>query len=82
MQAPGGILEVGRPADFFTIDLSDASIAGANHESLLSHVVFSLERTAVRDVFVNGDRVVQDGRHALQHEVICDFAGIQRRLWM
>ena len=50
LAAPGGKLEIGRPADFFTVDLRDASIAGASASSLLNHIVFSLERTAIRDV--------------------------------
>ncbi|MBV9301875.1 MAG: formimidoylglutamate deiminase [Acidobacteriaceae bacterium] len=81
LKAPGGSLEIGRPADFFTIDLNDPSIAGSGNESLLSHVVFSLERTAIRDVFVNGDIVVQDGHHKLEETVTSEFDCIQRRLW-
>jgi cytosine/adenosine deaminase-related metal-dependent hydrolase len=79
--SPGGALESGRAADFFTIDLNDCSVAGANPESLLAHVVFSLERTAVRDVCVAGELVVQDGRHLLQEEIVREFAEVQRKLW-
>jgi formimidoylglutamate deiminase len=81
LKAPGGSLEIGRPADFFTVDLNDVSIAGAGHTSLLNNVIFSLERTAVRDVFVNGGLLVQDGHHALQDSVLGDFEAVQRRLW-
>ena len=79
--APGGILEVGRPADFFTVALDDPSIAGADADSLLSHVVFSAERTAVRDVAVAGKFVVRDGHHPLGEEIVHDFARLQRELW-
>lgn len=48
--APGCTLEPGRPADFFTIALDDPSLAGADLDSRLAHVVFSAERSAVRDV--------------------------------
>src|SRR5216684_390972 len=44
--APSGSLEVTRQADFFTVDLDDPSLAGAGPNSLLNHIVFSLERTA------------------------------------
>jgi formimidoylglutamate deiminase len=81
LKAPGGRLEVGRPADFFTVDLNDLSIAGAGHESLSNNIVFSLERTAIRDVFVNGEPVIQDGHHALQDAVLSEFEAVQRRLW-
>jgi formimidoylglutamate deiminase len=79
--SPGGSLEIGRAADFFTIDLNDCSVAGANPESLLAHVVFSLERTAVRDVCVGGEVIVRDGKHPLQEEIVREFAEVQRKLW-
>jgi cytosine/adenosine deaminase-related metal-dependent hydrolase len=63
------------------VALNDLSIAGAGRGSLLNNVVFSLERTAVREVFVNGESVIQDGRHALQDAVLSDFEAVQRRLW-
>jgi len=77
----GGRLEVGRAADFFTVDLNDCSVAGADRESLLGHVVFSLERTAVRDVAVGGELVVRDSRHRLEEEIVREFGDVQRRLW-
>jgi formimidoylglutamate deiminase len=79
--SPGGSLEIGRAADFFTIDLNDCSVAGANPESLLAHVVFSLERTAVRDVCVGGEVIVRDGKHPLQEEIVREFSEVQRKLW-
>jgi formimidoylglutamate deiminase len=79
--SPGGALEVGRAGDFFTIDLNDCSVAGANPESLLAHVVFSMERTAVRDVCVAGQLIVRDGKHPFQEEIVREFAEVQRNLW-
>jgi formimidoylglutamate deiminase len=79
--APGGRFEAGRAADFFTVDLNDPSLAGAEAASLLDHVVFSLERTAIRDVFVGGEGMVREGRHRLQSEIIAEFSEIQRSLW-
>jgi formimidoylglutamate deiminase len=81
LRAPGGSLEAGRPADFFTVALDDPSLAGADSESLLSHIVFSAERTAVRDVAVAGQWVVRDGRHPLAEEIVHDFGGLQQKLW-
>lgn len=77
----GGALEPGRAADFFTVDLNDCSVAGAARESLLGHVVFSLERTAIRDVCVAGELVVREGRHRLQEQIVREFAEVQRELW-
>jgi formimidoylglutamate deiminase len=80
LQSPGGSLEVGRAADFFTVDLNDPSIAGADQKSLLDTIVFSLERTAIRDVVVGGEAIVSDGRHALQDEIVGEFIAAQREL--
>jgi formimidoylglutamate deiminase len=81
LSSPGGSLEVGRAADFFTVDLNDCSVAGADRRSLLGHVVFSLERTAVREVCVAGELAIRDGRHRLQEEIVRDFGQVQRDLW-
>jgi len=61
----GGKLEPGAPADFFTVDLDDLSIAGCSVDDLLANIVFSLSRTAVRDVVVAGKQIVKDGNHGL-----------------
>ena len=59
----GGKLEPGAPADFFTVDLDDLSIAGASPEHLLANIVFSLSRTAIRDVVVGGKQIISHGLH-------------------
>ncbi len=79
--ADGGSLQVGRPADFFSVDLNDISIAGADRESLLSHIVFALQRPAIRDVFVGGEAVIKEGRHVNQEQIVQQFAELQERLW-
>lgn len=68
--APSGALEVGRPADFFTVNLYDPSIAGSDPEMLLESIVFSAERRAVRDVWIGGRLRLSGGRHAQQGPVI------------
>jgi formimidoylglutamate deiminase len=78
----GGLLEPGTPADFFTVDLNDPSIAGASEEDLLSNIVFSLARTAVKDVVVQGKRIVEDGHHQHAGEIIEQFNSLQSRLWV
>jgi formimidoylglutamate deiminase len=78
---PTGSLEPGFAADFLTVDLDDPSIAGADAGSLLSHIVFSLARTAIRDVYVGGELVIQEGRHPLQEEIIREFRETQQKIW-
>jgi formimidoylglutamate deiminase len=79
--APSGALEVGRPADFFTVDLNDPSIAGAANEDLLTTIVFSVTRAAIKEVIIGGKPVVSDGQHLLQEDVIERFNNLQKRLW-
>ena len=81
INAPGGTLETGLPADFFTVDLNDPSIAGASSDDLLSAIVFSLARTAIRDVVVGGKRIVEAGRHAEQEDIVERFKALQKKLW-
>ena len=77
LRAPAGSLDIGRPADFFTVALDDPSLAGADSQSLLSSVVFSAERSAVRDVVVAGKFVVRDGRHPQAGQIIEGFKRLQ-----
>ncbi|MFN2514868.1 MAG: formimidoylglutamate deiminase [Pyrinomonadaceae bacterium] len=81
IQSPGGTLEPGRQADFFTVDLNDPSIAGASEDDLLSSIVFSLSRTAVKDVVVGGKQIVEEGSHAQQEEIVERFKTLQKKLW-
>jgi formimidoylglutamate deiminase len=78
LNAPSGSLETGRPADFFTVDLQDASIAGSSPDELLASIVFGLSRTAIREVAVNGRLIVADGRHADQDEVVRRYSELMR----
>jgi formimidoylglutamate deiminase len=81
LSAPGGSLEVGRTADFFTVDLNHPSIAGADPESLMNNIVFSLERGAIRDVFVDGESIIRDGHHAQENDILRNFGEVQQMLW-
>ncbi len=81
LSAPGGLMEPGYAADFFTVNLNDPSIAGSGESDLLSSIVFSLSKTAVRDVFVAGKRIVAGGRHPLEEEIVEKFRNLQKRLW-
>lgn len=79
--SPNGTLDAGNTADFFTVNLNDPSIAGASPEDLLSSVVFSASRAAVREVIVGGKPIVSDGQHLIQEEVVERFGELQKRLW-
>ena len=79
--APSGALDVGRPADFFTVALADPSIAGASRDDLLANIVFAASRAAIREVVIGGKPIVSEGQHLLQADVVEKFNDLQRRLW-
>jgi formimidoylglutamate deiminase len=69
-------LRPGEPADFIAVDLDDPSIAGANRDDLMANVVFSMERTAIRETWVRGERLKLDFEAAMP-----GFRAAMRRLW-
>jgi formimidoylglutamate deiminase len=79
--APTSAFEPGKAADFFTVALDDPSIAGFGSDDLLASIVFSLARTAVREVIVSGKPIVSEGQHLEQEEIVERFIDLQKRLW-
>lgn len=78
---PGGQLVPGSVADFFTIDLNDLSIAGHSTEDLLPILVFSLNRSAIRDVVVGGRMILSDQRHPLHEEIVSRYNDVYQKVW-
>ena len=76
-----GELRPGACADFFTVDLNDVSIAGATAEGLTAAVVFGMDRAAVCDVVIGGERIVDNGRHTQQHEIVQRYRELSERVW-
>ena len=75
-----GELKAGWPADFFTIDLNDVSIAGSAPDELLSTIVFGSERTAVCDVVSNGRPIISNRQSAFAEEIVTRYTAVARRL--
>ena len=81
LNLPGGGLTPGSFADFFTVDLNDVSIAGHSAEDLLPIIVFALNRSAIRDVVVNGRFILRDQKHVLQDEIISRYKETHHKVW-
>jgi formimidoylglutamate deiminase len=75
----GGKLALGELADFFTADLNDLSVLGVDVESLGAQAVFSLAKSAVRDVAVGGRLILENGRHSGAGEIRAKYRGVQRK---
>jgi len=76
-----GDLRPGSAADFITVNLDDLSIAGHAEADLLSTIVFSLERTAIRDVAVQGKLILRDGVHPRREEILARYRELHDRVW-
>jgi formimidoylglutamate deiminase len=81
LDLPGGGSTPGSFADFFTVDLKDVSIAGHSAEDLLPIIVFALNRSAIRDVVVNGRFILRDQKHVQQDEIISRYQETYRKVW-
>lgn len=81
LAVPCGDLKPGSFADFFTVDLNDISIAGHSGEDLLPIIVFSLNRSAIRDVAVSGKMVLRDQKHPLHDEIVSRYKEVHRKIW-
>lgn len=75
----GGSLAPGEPADFFSADLDDLALLGADAASLTAQAVFALGRSAIRDVAVAGKLVLTDGHHPLDSEIRSRYRAVQQR---
>lgn len=81
LSIPTGQFREGAAADGFTIDLDDLSIAGHTPQDLLPILVFSLSRSAIRDVVVNGALIIREQRHPRNAEIVARYQELHRRVW-
>lgn len=76
-----GSLRTGDYGDMISVDLDDLSIAGNTPETLLPMLVFGANRSAIRDVVVNGRVILRDGYHPLQEEIVQKYRCVHRKVW-
>jgi formimidoylglutamate deiminase len=77
---PAGVITEGARADWLVLDSEHASMAGANPDTALDHLVFAGGSAAIRDVMVGGMWVVKGGRHAAEGGLTEPFQALMRRL--
>lgn len=87
--AAGGANAVGQPvgniapglrADLVILDNEDVDFEGLAASTRLGVALFSGSRNRVRDVYVAGRAVVEDGRHGSEDEARAAFRGALKRL--
>lgn len=69
-------LAIGQPADFIALDCASPLFAGKKGDTLLDTAIFGLPQLPVRDVFVRGKRVVENGHHPLEAKAAQGFRSV------
>jgi formimidoylglutamate deiminase len=75
-----GLLQVGQRADWLVLDGNDPYIATASGDGILNRWLFAGGDRQIRDVMVNGQWVVREGRHAGEEESNRAFAQVLREM--
>ena len=60
-------------ADWLVLDGDDPYLAAAPDASILNRWLFAGGKEQIRDVFVGGRQVIEQGRHALQQQSGAEF---------
>jgi formimidoylglutamate deiminase len=77
---PVGELAVGQRADWLVLDGQDPYLAVADGDAILNRWLFAGSDRQVRDVMVNGQWVVRQGRHGQEEESAVAFVEVLRQL--
>ncbi|MBC3881107.1 formimidoylglutamate deiminase [Undibacterium sp. LX40W] len=78
-RAVGG-LQAGYRADFLVLDDEHPNLQDLPSDLLLSSFIFSGNDNVIRDVYVSGEAVVQQGRHVHQDRISKNFKRCMREL--
>ncbi|EPJ86053.1 MULTISPECIES: formimidoylglutamate deiminase [Pseudomonas] len=77
---PIGALEIGKRADWLVLDGNDPYLATAQGDGILNRWLFAGGDRQVRDVWVKGKRVIENGRHPDEREAAAAFTQVLREL--
>ena len=77
---PLGAIAPGLRADIVVLDSEAPGLFGREREALLDAMVFAGNQNTVRDVFVGGRQVVEEGHHIAEHAVLARFRGAMSSL--
>jgi len=83
---PAGGIEVGQRADLVAVDISAPSLAGVqgganSEEALLAAMVFAGSSALVRDVWVGGRNVVEDGTMLRWDSTLEEYRRVVQKIW-
>lgn len=76
-----GSLTPGQRADIVVLDAEHPRLIGHQPDTALDAFVFGAGPSAVRDVWVGGKHLIEDGHHRSEDEIRAAFARTMRKLW-
>ncbi len=77
---PLGRIEKGYRADWVVLDEQGVNLCGREQADLLDTAMFFEPSQCVRDVYVSGKQVVQNGQHAAAEDAAARFCSVSREL--
>ncbi len=77
-----GSIEAGYRADFVVLDDTHPRLYGRNNDNLLDSWIFSGNQNLVRDVYVGGAKVIDNGRHADEETIAANYRATLDQLVM
>lgn len=80
LRQPVGALAPGKRADWLVLDPADPALVEHGPETVLDGWIFSGTSSAVRDVYIGGQRVVHDGHHREEAAIFARFRAAVARL--
>ncbi|MDP7592783.1 MAG: formimidoylglutamate deiminase [Litorilituus sp.] len=75
-----GYLAVGKQADLLVLNKQQTDLYANNLQHLLDSVVFASRENAIQDVMVNGQWVIQNGKHTLEKNSADNFSALLAKL--
>lgn len=69
-----GQIAVGQPADLVVLEQNAATLLGRDEDQILDSWIFSGNANVVQEVYVAGQRVVENGRHVHAEQVLTAFS--------
>jgi formimidoylglutamate deiminase len=74
-------LTTGARADLLVLDTTTSGLLGIPSPHTLDALVFGCDSPAIRDVYVAGNAVIQNRRHARESDIADDFRDAMNGLW-
>lgn len=75
-----GAIETGKRADFVVLDAEHPRLYGRRQDDIVDSWIFSGNQNLVRDLYVGGDKVIDNGHHADEEEIARHFRATLDRL--